>query len=207
MSRAKKREDAFFTLFREFATEVNAASDVFVELFDGYPESVDLIEKVKEHEVKCDRLSAKIMTEIQNSFITPFERADMVEMAHDLDDIVDGMEGVSARLRLFNVHAIPGEAYEVVHLIDTACACVQNMLDRLSSYKTDKTITEQAVKILELEDQGDTYYRRGLSNLFEDEAEPIHVIKWKSLFDSLENTMDSCKALANAVLGVVMENA
>ena len=123
------------------------------------------------------------------------------------DDIVDNMEGTAARLKLFNVHEIPGEAYEVVHLIDEACACVQTMFDALPEYKTNKTVTEQAVKILDFEDQGDTYYRRGLGNLFIEGADPIHVVKWKSLFDSLERCMDSCKDLANSVLGVVMENA
>lgn len=207
MSRAKKKEDVFFTMYREFATEVNVASDVFVELFDAYPDKPELIDSVKEHEVKCDRLSSKIMTEIQNSFITPFDRIDMSDMVRDFDDIVDNMEGTAARLKLFNVHAIPGEAYEVVHLIDEACACVQTMFDALPEYKTNKTVTEQAVRILDLEDQGDTYYRRGLGNLFIEGADPIHVVKWKSLFDSLERCMDSCKDLANSVLGVVMENA
>ncbi len=119
--------------------------------------------------VECDEKVQHIMKELYASFVTPFEREDISDLALRLDDIVDGMNSVAERLDLFNVDDTRKEAMQLAELTLRACKTVQEMLSVLSDYKKDSTVMEKAIAVGHVEDEGDLIYHNALSRLFRDE--------------------------------------
>lgn len=207
MSRVSHKEDAFFSLFYEFSSLTVATGQLFVELIDNYPHSQDLIPKIKDYETLCDDQVGKIFSTLNSSFITPFDREDISSLALLMDEIVDGMESTSARIGLYDIKTMHPEAAQMAHLILFAAEELQKAFDRFSDYKKDDSVIKHTKATNEYEDKGDVVYRTALSNIFRNETNAIEVIKWKSLMDKLEETLDACKHVANAMQNVIVKNA
>ena len=136
MARAKK-EDPFYTLFRNFSQEILVASEDYVKFVEGYPGTITMIPGMKLHESRADAHVRKIMRELYTSFITPFDRDDISDLALKMDDIVDYMEGVCTGLDLFNMSSTRIEAREMAELTHQAIVELNLMFDRLADYKKE----------------------------------------------------------------------
>ena len=183
MARAKK-EDPFYALFRDFSQEILDASKDYVKFVEGYPETITMIPGMKLHESRADAHVRKIMKELYTSFITPFDRDDISDLALKMDDIVDYMEGVCTGLDLFNMSSTRIEAREMAEL------------------------THQAIVGLNLMDD---VYEQGMHRLFHDdtldEARRGHIVGWMRVFDRMEASLDACDATAGVVRSVIMKSA
>ena len=206
MSRVSRKEDAFFSLFSEFASLTVSAAKLFVDLVDNYPASQDLVPKIKDYENLCDEQVGKIITTLNSSFITPFDREDISELALLMDEIVDGMESTSARFALYDITTIRPEATQMAHLLLFATEELQKAFDRFSDCKKDESVIKHTKATNEYEDKADVVYRTAMGDIFRDTEHPVEVIKWKSLMDKMEETMDACKHVANAVQNVIVKN-
>ena len=167
MSRVKRKEDVFFQLFQEFSALTVSTAELFLEIVEDYPNSIDRIPEVKEFETKGDDQVTKIMSTLNSSFITPFDREDISALALDMDNIVDGLE---------------------------------------SDFKKDASILKHTKATNDVEDQGDLVYRDALATIFREHGQTVDVIKWKSLMDKVEDTLDACKDVANAIQNVIVKN-
>ena len=141
------------------------------------------------------------------SFITPFDREDINELVHAMDEVPDLMEDVSARFLLFRVTEMRPEAKEVAAITVQATNKLQELFEHLPQYRNDQTVLDCIVEIKRLEDEGDVSYRQGLARLFEPGADPIETQKWKALLDGMEGVLDAVCEVANVVQGVLMKNA
>ena len=139
----KPKEDVFYTMFREFGDKIVEAAEEYAVIMGGYPETAARIPQMKVYERECDEKVQHIMKELYASFVTPFEREDISDLALRLDDIVDGMNSVAERLDLFNVDDTRKEATQLAELTLRACKTVQEMLSVLSDYKKDPTVMEK----------------------------------------------------------------
>lgn len=207
MSRVRRIENQFFDKFAELAHEVAECAETFDALVRNWPASVNDISKVKDYEVKCDAITRETLTLLENSFITPFDREDISHLVRELDHIADGMDNVSARFNLYDIDNMRPEALQMADLILRASKELAELFDHFENFKKDPVVREKMHTIGAIEDEGDTVSRQGLANLFRDTTDAIEVIKWKSLIDTLENTVDSCKAVANVVRSVLVKNA
>lgn len=208
MSRVSRKEDLFFQKFREFSARMVDAGELFDGLFNTYPQGAGAkIARIKEIEVQCDDLVRDIMTTLYQSFITPFDREDITEITGELDEIVDGLEGVSARLGLYDIDRVRPEAIELSRLTLRAIRRLNDAFDNFSNYKRDPSVVEALIETADIEDRGDKVYRGALGNVFREKGDPIETVKWKSLLDKMEDTLDACKAVASAVLAVIVKNA
>jgi predicted phosphate transport protein (TIGR00153 family) len=207
MSRVRRIENQFFDKFAELAHEVAACAETFDALVRNWPASVNDISKVKDYEVKCDAIMRETLTLLENSFITPFDREDIDRLVRELDHIADGMDNVSARFNLYDIDNMRPEALQMADLILRASKELSELFDHFENFKKDPVVREKMHTIGTIEDEGDTVSRQGLASLFRDTTDAIEVIKWKSLIDTLENTVDSCKAVANVVRSVLVKNA
>ncbi len=210
MARIKK-EDPFYTMFKEFGADIVACAEDYDKLVDGYPETESMIPLMKVHEDKCDGHVRAIMNELYSSFITPFDRDDISELALKLDDIVDGMEAASIRFDLFNMGGTRVEAQQMAHLTLAACRELQQMLEYLPEFKTDKRCMEKSIAVGNIEDQADDVYERALRRLFHEEdledKRRGHVVGWLRLFDRMELAIDSCDHAAGVVRNVIMKTS
>ena len=162
---------------------------------------------MKVYERECDEKVQRIMKELYASFVTPFEREDISDLALGLDDIVDGMNSVAERLDLFNVDEFRKEGAQLAELTLRACITVKEMLDHLADYKKDSAVMEKAIAVGHVEDEGDLVYHNALSRLFRDEMTGRETVAWLRIFDRMEQALDSCDKAAGIVRSVIMKNA
>ena len=201
------KEDIFYTLFKEFGAKIVETAEEYSIILDGYPETAARIPQMKVYERECDEKVQRIMKELYSSFVTPFEREDISDLALGLDDIVDGMNSVSERLDLFNVEEFRKEGAQLAELTLRACITVKEMLDHLADYKKDPIVMEKAIAVGHVEDEGDLVYHNALSRLFRDEMAGRETVAWLRIFDCMEQALDSCDKAAGIVRSVVMKNA
>lgn len=206
-----KKEDIFYTKFKEFGHDLVKSAEDYTKLVHDYPNTINLIPIMKVHEVHCDEHVKGIMDELYSSFITPFDRDDISHLALSLDDIIDSMESVAIRLELFNTSGTRAEAIQLADLTLYAVRELDKMIEALPSYKKDKAALTHSIEVGHIEDEGDTVYESALYRLFHDdelkEARRGHVVSWLRLFDRMENTLNACDKAAGVVRSVVMKSA
>ena len=206
MSRVSRREDEFYSMFSEFSALIVSTAKLFVSYMESFPSSEDYEVQIKNYETLCDDQVGKIISTLNTSFITPFDREDISRLALLMDEIADGIESVSAHLSMYDIKETRPEAVQVAHLILFASEELQKAFDRLPDYHKDDSVIRHTRSANEYEDQGDVVYRNALSSIFRNVDDPIEVLKWKSLMDRLESTLDACKHVANAVQNVIVKN-
>jgi len=207
MSRVSRKEDQFYDMMLELCKDVYAAVLAWDEITRGWPETRVAIDEVKALEIRCDAAENAILDELNVSFITPFDREDLDAIVRNLGEVGDLAEGTSARYDIFDVHNMIPEASQMTGLVVDCLKEMVILFEHLHDFKKDPLVREQAKKVGMIEDQGDIIYRNALGRIFNEPDDPIHVLKWKSLLDPMERTLDYCKVVTNTVLAVIMKNA
>ncbi|MBQ9007141.1 MAG: DUF47 family protein [Atopobiaceae bacterium] len=207
MSRVSRKEDQFYDMLLTLSKDVYASVVAWDEITRGWPETRSSIHEVKALEIRCDMTENAILDELNTSFITPFDREDLDAIAREMGEVGDLAEGTSARYDIFDVHVMIPEAAQMTGLVVDAMKEMVVLFEHFHDFKKDPVVKEQAKKIGAIEDEGDIVYRNALGRIFNEPDDPIHVLKWKSLLDPMERTLDYCKTVANVVLSVVMKNA
>lgn len=206
MSRVSRKEDEFFVLFQEFSKMTAEASELFLEIVENYQKYSYRIPELREYEERGDEQVNKIMTTLNSSFITPFDREDISSLALKMDDIVDGLENVSARFKLYDIDEMRPEAITMAKLILEATLDLDHAFAKFPDFKKDASVLKETKAANDAEDKGDVTYRDALAAIFREDIHTIEVLKWKSLLDKMEETLDACKNVANEIQNVVVKN-
>ena len=206
MARMKK-EDAFYTMLKQLVATIEDASVEYERVVAGYPETISSTPQIKVYETECDEQVKKIMEELYKAFITPFDREDIAAIAREMDEVIDNMEGVSARFELYQVTEMREDAIAMCDLTLEAVRELDLMFEAFPNFKKDKTVDEHALRVNDIEDKGDVVYSQALAKLFREDLDALEVVKWRELLSKQEHALDACKNVANAVSGVVMKNA
>ena len=162
---------------------------------------------MKVHEASADEVCKTIMDKLFTSFITPFDREDIANLALAIDDVLDEMYGVAIRLDLFGIGEMRIEARQMAELTRTAVQEMYDMLYRLPNYKDDPVVRDKARMISTIEDEGDTVYQSALYRLFHDENGGKETLAWLRVFDRMENTLNACSQVAKLVRSIVIKSA
>lgn len=203
-----KKEDVFYTLLKELAEVLVTAGEEYVNVMNTFPESITRIPRMKMFETQADDIVRDIMTRLYTSFITPFDREDISDLALAMDDVVDYMEGVVLRLDLFNIQEMRPGAIELADLTLAAVREMREMINRLPDYKRDDAVMKQAIAVGHIEDGADTVYEHALRTLFrEDETRGKESLAWLRVFDRMEHCLDACDKAAGVVRNVVMKSS
>ncbi len=204
------KEERFHELLARDTQNLLKAARLFAEI----AHSQDLEERrIKVVELKAvehdgDQITRQIFEALNTTFITPFDREDIRSLASDLDDILDFLEGVAQYLIIFELSETP----EALRRFAEILVSMAEEIDRATSLVWDLTneakIHESLVRISELENQGDTLYNTVIANLFKaDGKSPVEILKWKEVYDGLEEACDACKDFTHALGNVVLKNA
>jgi predicted phosphate transport protein (TIGR00153 family) len=207
MFRVTKKEEAFYDMFLEATENTCKAAGLLNELMTDYVNTDEKIQKIEEAEHEGDRQIHKIMEQLNKSFITPIDREDIYEIAKMLDNITDAIESTAHRFKMFNVKSMHEDAVKMVKSIVTCTQELKGVMAELKNMKGSKTLQKKIIEVNRLEDEGDKIFRESITKLFSDEKDGIEVVKWKEIYEFLENTLDACEDVANIIEGVVMKHA
>ena len=198
----KDRE--FFDLFEEAAGNIVRAADLLDQLLRGFPERrEELTRDILICEQQGDRITHDIIQRLNQTFVTPIEREDILDLASALDDIVDYIEEAADYLGLYRIEAPMEQAQELARILHHACRELNNAIPRLRTFGDIRHFT---VEINRLENDGDRTVRAALASLFETGIDPMMVIRWKDIFERLEDAIDSTETAANILEGIVIKN-
>jgi predicted phosphate transport protein (TIGR00153 family) len=197
-------ETTFFEMFTQQAQNVYEGASALVSMLENYGDPAAGAEKIKEYEHEGDTITHAILTRLNQSFITPFDREDIHELASVIDDVIDLVDAVASRLVTYRVTKIrPGVADLALTVRDSAA----QMVLAVSVLKREDHILDKCIEIHRLENQADAQCRDLLADLFDQEKDPIQIIKWKEIIETLEFATDKCEDVANVIETVTIKNA
>ena len=198
------REEKFYDDFRAMADQLRAGARLLEEMLASDPPNVDKVHEIKEAEHKCDFLTHEIIQRLNKTFVTPMDREDIHEIARTLDDVMDAIDDVAALIPLYRIdHVRPG-VREMARVISAQADELRKAMDALE--KQHAVVLETAVEINRLENEGDRLHMQAIGKLFDEERDAIMLMKWKAIFDLLEDATDAAEDVANLLENVVVKN-
>ena len=207
MALSRKKEDIFFTLFKDFAAEISIMGKQFESFCNTYSADSRAAEIMKDFESQCDSKKHILINQLNDSFVTPFDREDIFALAGQLDDLADYMEDIVCKFGLYDVHTLREDAGQLVSVIVKITGQINALFKALPESKKGYEVKEAIISINDLEDQGDVIFRNSLAKLFREEKDPVEIIKWKDIYELLEDTIDAGEHLADTVEGILSKNA
>jgi len=197
------RDEQFFVLFNQMADELRAAAQLLEEMLTHSPPDAEKAKLIKDAEHRCDALTHDAIQRLHRTFVTPFDREDLYALAKSLDDVMDAIDHAAALVHLYKITVIRRGARELAHTVSASCDRVHSALEALAN---SKPVHPHGVEINRLENEADRIYQAAVQGLFESETDPIMIIKWKELYDVLEEITDCCEDVANVIEGVVVKH-
>ncbi len=204
LARLMPRESSFFILFKEVTENLKEAAVALNDLAQNYTDVEVKVKHIKALEHRGDDMTHRLAIKLSQTFITPFDREDIHQLFSKLDDVLDLMDSVTTRLVLYKIEKLrPG----FTELADILVRATQQIHEAVSCLETHKGVLDRCIEINRLENEADTVVRSAIAKLFDEEKDPIMVIKWKEILEVLEIANDKCEDVANVLETVVLKNA
>ena len=197
------RDHIYFGLFEEAGRNIRHAADLLDQMLSNFPDSRDLAQEIKACEQEGDRITHDIIDRLNHTFVTPIDREDILALASALDDIVDFTEEVADYLGLYKIEAPMDQAIKLARVLKAACHQVEAAIPRLRGFRD---ISHYTVEINRLENEGDRITREAVASLFDGGIDPMVVIRWKDLYERMEEAIDATEDAANIMEGIVIKN-
>src|SRR6185295_14776150 len=197
------RDREFFDLFEEAARNVTHGADLLDQMLAHFPERADLARDIVICEQEGDRIAHDIHHRLNSTFVTPIDREDILELTSDLDDIIDLIDEVADYLGLYKIEAPMEQAQRMAHILVQATRQIAEAMPRL---RTFQDLSHFTVEVNRLENDGDRTSRHAIASLFDNGIDPMVVIRWKDIFERLEEAIDACEHVANTLEGIVITN-
>ena len=204
MVRLVPRETKFFGMFEEVSANLILGARLMVEILHDFKDIPARVQKLKDIEHRGDDMTHAVITQLNQTFITPFDREDIHRLASSLDDVLDFVNAAGQRLVLYKIRRAPSPAVELAGLIVRQS---EELTKAVSLLEKSKHVLEHCVEINRLEDEADSVCRQAIANLFENEKDPIELIKMKELYEVLEVATDKAEDAANVLEAVVLKSA
>jgi predicted phosphate transport protein (TIGR00153 family) len=198
------REERFYDDFTAMAQQIRHGAELLDQMLQPDRPLWDKADEIKEIEHKCDFLTHEIIQRLNRTFVTPLDREDIHTLARSLDDVMDAIDASATILRLYQIDAVRPGARELAHLVRQSA---EQIVPAMQALEGRKGVAEHAVEINRLENEADRAHQAAVRSLFKEEKDAIAIIKWKEIFDFLEQATDRCEDVANVLEGVVVKHA
>lgn len=201
-------DEKFFAFFDESVRTLTKATEIMTR-FPGMTreERVETARKIHELENEGDEITHNIFTELNSTFVTPFDREDIHEIASSLDDVLDTLYGTSSRMVLYKIDRCPPEIQMLTDILHKAALELQHGVALLSDLRRTEDIQKVIRLVNQYENEADAIFELGLANLFENEKDPIMIVKLKEIFVTLETATDKCDDVANVLETILIKHA
>ncbi|MCL6443586.1 MAG: DUF47 family protein [Alicyclobacillus sp.] len=201
-----RRSQQLFQFLVDISDNLRQASSAFSKGLEDLSHPESLAAAIKQLENRGDELTSSLVTLLNGTYITPLDREDFLELAVQMDDIVDGLEACTVRFDLYNITTATPVMVEFSKCITESVEEIHAAMTKLHARKL-LDIREHTKRLNQLEKTGDTLLRNSLRLLFAEPAEPLHVIKFKEIYEILESVTDKCEDVADVLDSVVVKNA
>ncbi|MEW6673690.1 MAG: DUF47 family protein [Thermodesulfobacteriota bacterium] len=201
-----KKETDFFEIFDCMGDNLVKTSEALIDFFNDFSEMSPKIKHIKDLEHDNDLLTHEIIRKLNQTFITPIDREDIHTLATRMDDILDMMWGAVERSFIFKLKAPTVEAVALAKTLSAMIGLLYRAVNHLKK-KEYPYIQDLCIQIHGLENQNDTQFREALGKLFEEIQDPVMIIKWKDIYQNLENASDRCEDVANTLESIVLKYA
>lgn len=201
------KEVAFFDYFERMAEKILEGCTAVQELLEDCSNVAEKARRIKVIEHEGDLITHQCIEMLHTTFITPFDRDSIHRLITKMDDILDLAEAVSDRVSVYEMSEPTDEAKQLARVLVFSVKEVAKAVSGLRSMKNAQAILAQCVEINRLENEADTLLRVAVGRLFKTERDPLTVMKWKELYEGLEEATDRCEDVANLVEGIVLEFA
>jgi predicted phosphate transport protein (TIGR00153 family) len=198
------RDREFFDLFEEAGGNILRSARLLEEMLHDFPERSELARDILICEQEGDRITHDIIQRLNQTYVTPLDREDIHELAVALDDVVDYTEEVADYLGLYKIEAPMAQAQELAKVLHQAARQIAEAMPRLRGFKD---LSHYTVEINRLENDGDRITREAIASLFDGGIDPMVVIRWKDIFERLEEAIDATEHVANILESVVIKNS
>ncbi len=191
--------DAHSQLAHEACVQLNTLAE--------QPEHIDQIaDRIKEIERKADDVSRRCIDALHSTFITPFDRSEILRLMRRMDDVIDAVDSLAQRLKVYRITKVRPGMVELSHLLVEAIEAIgQAVRDLAHLNQRGAEIRKSCLVVYEAESRADALLSTALVNLFDEEKDPLLVIKWKEIFERLERATDRCQDTAHIIAGIVIE--
>jgi predicted phosphate transport protein (TIGR00153 family) len=197
----QKRE--FFVLYNRAARNAVEIARLLIRLLDEFPGNDELLRDIKELEHEGDRLTRELVDLLNRTFVTPFDRDDMYELASALDDICDHIDEAAGNISGYGVRDIRPFAKEQAQVILRSTEKLREAVERIDGFKDAE---RQLHELRDLEDEGDRLNREAVSQLFRTENDAIAILRWKDIHEQLEEAVDACENAADVLEAILVKN-
>jgi hypothetical protein len=204
LSRFLPRDQHFFELFAELAEHLKTTAQLLAQLFAEPGRTPELVKRIKDVEHLADELTLSINTRIDKSFITPIDREDIHLLASRLDDVIDRLDGTARRVVMLHITDSREPAKQMARVILGAS---EHIARAVAAIRRPSEVSVEVADIKALEEEGDALYHEAVGALFAGKPDPLEVIRWKEIYESLEQAIDQCMGVANAVQSISLKNA
>ena len=204
MVRLIPKETKFFDMFAEMSGNLIEGARLMVQILADFKDVEARVQKLKDIEHRGDEMTHQILVKLNQTFITPFDREDIHRLAASMDDVLDYIYAAGERLVVYNISGAPPEAAELAGVVVRQCEQIGKAVAMLEKHDH---LLDYCVEINRLENEADRIARISIAKLFDDERDPIRLIKLKELFESLETATDKGEDVANVLESVVLKSA
>ncbi len=204
LGRLLPRDEKFFELFDQLAAHLATSARMLDQLFRDAPHVTEHVRAIKDVEHAADLLTAMVYQRIDKSFITPIDREDIHTLASRLDDVIDLLDGTSRRFEMLHITDVLPPAMLLSGVLTRAADEIQKAVRDM---RKPALVSQHVAQIKQMEEEGDAIYHEAVGALFSGQPDPIEVIKWKEMYDTLENAIDSCMGVAQVLQSISLKNA
>jgi predicted phosphate transport protein (TIGR00153 family) len=198
---------SFFTHFEHQGQKTVEGCLAFLAMIE-HPSNLEAqAERVKQIEHECDEITHAVVEGLHRTFITPIDRNDIHRLITKMDDIMDMVEAAADRLALYDLPKMTPEAADLARCLVSSAEHVLSAVSGIRDLGKQNAILQHCIEINRLENVADSILRGALVRLFREEKDPIAIIKWKEIYETLESATDRCEDVANIIEGVVLENS
>ena len=205
MFRLLPKEEKYFDLFNRMASHASECALLLKKLFEDFDRHAQYADQIKLVEHRCDEITHEIVRRLNQTFITPIDREDIYALASEMDDIVDYMEYAARRTVLYRVDQPTEHALGLSDVLVRIVGKLESAVAALGS--GNGRVMQECIAIHSLENEGDALHHAAVEMLFAEEKDPIKIIKWKELYETLEKSIDKCEDVANVLEAIVLKNA
>jgi predicted phosphate transport protein (TIGR00153 family) len=204
LKRFLPHDDDYFRLFARQAENIQKGAQAFCDMLLRYTAVYEQVQSIKAIEHAGDEIAHTIITKLNQTFITPIDREDIHELCSTLDDVIDLIDAAASRVVVYRVYAVRKRAVDLANVLLEACTAVTALVHAIEN--RDEAL-KHSIEINRSENESDRLCRTLIAQLFDEETDPVQIIKWKEIFEVIETAVDKCEDVANVVEGVVLKSA
>ena len=204
LQRFMPHDGDFFVLFQKQAENVVIGAHAFLQMLEHYTGVPEQVQRIKAIEHNGDEITHQIFRKLNQTFITPFDREDIHQLGSTMDDVIDLIDAAASRFVLYRVKEIRHGTLELCKVLAAAAVELKEAIHAMES--PDKAL-HRVIEINRLENESDRICRTLIAQLFEEEKNPVEIIKWKEIFEVIETAVDKCEDVSNVIESVILKNA